>query len=181
MAKNTRDIILRSFEAMLDRTPFEKITVTSLIQECNISRNTFYYHYENIYALLEDWMLYALGKYEISIDGGDWPEKLKTFLYACQEHKRRIYHVFDSISRDRLERYIFKTAEDELYAYAFKLARGKGIPEQEIRAVTDICRYAIAGFFFRFLWNGMTDDIDASVDALTPVFEGIIKNALHLN
>ena len=70
MANFTQDAILKTFGDLLEALPFEKITVSTLIRECNISRNTFYYHYPDIYALLDDWISKSLGKYSALEDAG---------------------------------------------------------------------------------------------------------------
>ena len=44
MANHTQNLILETFANMLEQTPLDKITVTALIKECNIGKNTFYYH-----------------------------------------------------------------------------------------------------------------------------------------
>lgn len=54
MANYTQKLIIDTFNEMLDRMPFDKITVTALIKECQIGRNTFYYHYQDIYELLDE-------------------------------------------------------------------------------------------------------------------------------
>ena len=41
-----------------------------------------------------------------------------------------------------------------------------------------MCRYAFLGFFLKFFWNGMDDDIDKSVDALWELFTGCVENAV---
>ena len=43
------DSVLR----LLDKQPLDKITVQEIITECRISRNTFYCHFGDIYALLD--------------------------------------------------------------------------------------------------------------------------------
>ena len=53
MPNATHKLILDTFGRQLERMPFEKITVSGLIKECAISRNTFYYHFEDIYDLLD--------------------------------------------------------------------------------------------------------------------------------
>lgn len=68
MANYTQKLIIETFEDMPKRMPLEKITVTALIKECNIGRNTFYYHYEDIYVLLDDMLIKALGQYENAIE-----------------------------------------------------------------------------------------------------------------
>ena len=83
MAKNTQAIILETFNQMLERMPFEKITVSALIKECNIGRNTFYYHYEDIYALLDDAILKSLGEYENTVLEGNWKDAVKDIMSAA--------------------------------------------------------------------------------------------------
>jgi len=41
-----------------------------------------------------------------------------------------------------------------------------------------MCRYAFLGFFLKFLWNRMDDDIDKSVDSLGELFTGFVENAV---
>ena len=52
MAKETKMHILRGFSQLLDHKDFAKITVTMLVEKCNISRQTFYYHLADIGALM---------------------------------------------------------------------------------------------------------------------------------
>ena len=103
MAIRTNKAIIETFEEMLDEMPFEKITVSSLAKRCEISPNTFYYHYEDIYDLLEKW--FAI-KREEWIDLHDWKKSLKGMADSCQGHKKRFYHIYNSLSRNYLERMI---------------------------------------------------------------------------
>lgn len=57
MANYTQKAILNVFEEILHQMPFDKITVSALVAKCEISSNTFYYHYRDIYDLLETWLL----------------------------------------------------------------------------------------------------------------------------
>lgn len=54
MAKGTKENIYKAFTALLNKYDLDKITVTTLVSECNISRQTFYYHFKDIGALV-DW------------------------------------------------------------------------------------------------------------------------------
>ena len=48
MAQYTQKAIVSTFQHMLEEMPFEKITVSALVRRCEISSNTFYYHYREI-------------------------------------------------------------------------------------------------------------------------------------
>lgn len=41
-----------ALKKFIKNRPFSKITVQDIVSECNINRNTFYYHFENNYDLL---------------------------------------------------------------------------------------------------------------------------------
>ena len=178
MSGFTQSAILKTFGDMLDRTSFEKVTVSALIRECGISRNTFYYHYSDIYALLDDWISHALQEYNGADRDVNWQEQVKALLHTCCENKRRVYHVYNSLSRDRLEQHVFGRADDSIWNYIQKKVAGRNIPEERLRAFSDIFRYSLYGFFLRFLWSGMTEDIDASVDQLGSLFEEILARTL---
>ena len=53
MPSSTRKIIMDSLMKLLDERPLSHISVKDIVEECGINRNTFYYHYQDIPALLE--------------------------------------------------------------------------------------------------------------------------------
>ena len=52
MAQFTKRAIVESFLKLLNQKPLDKITVKEIVDDCGINRNTFYYHFEDIRALL---------------------------------------------------------------------------------------------------------------------------------
>lgn len=53
MAIKTKDLIIKSFFELLGKNNIEQITVTDLVERCDISRQTFYYHFKDIPSMLE--------------------------------------------------------------------------------------------------------------------------------
>ena len=77
MALLTQKAILSTFEEMLEEMPFDKITVSALVRRCGVSSNTFYYHYQDIYDLLDVWMSTRLGMLKKSVpESKGWKEIL---------------------------------------------------------------------------------------------------------
>ena len=141
MAQYTQKAILSTFQQMLEEMPFEKITVSALVRRCEISSNTFYYHYQDIYDLLEKW--FAIKREEWT-DLHDWKKSLKGMADSCQSHKKRFYHIYNSLSRNYLERMIFRYEKD-----------------------------VIAEYFDTSL-NGMNDDTDKFVNSIADLIDGYI-------
>lgn len=175
MANYTKKAILQTFEEMLIETPFDKITVTALVARCEISSNTFYYHYHDIFDLLDDWLDVKRQKYMSSEQTEDWELCLRTFLHAMQDNPQLVYHIFNSISRERLEMYIFSSIEDAFYDFAKRMSDGTGATDEVVRGVAGFCCYSLLGFLLKFIWNHMSADVDSSVDTLWRIFDGTIE------
>lgn len=178
MSNFTQSAILTTFDEMLEAMPFEKITVSGIIKACNVSRNTFYYHYQDIYDLLDAWIKNEFDKYESPAGDTDWERRVKALLHACKDNKKKVYHLYNSISRGRIEQYVFSSTNDQIRSYVRKQAAGKNISPARVEGIADICRYAIIGYFLRFLWDGMSADIDRSVDELSVLFNDIVERTL---
>lgn len=49
MSQLTKKAIKTSFIKLLNQTAFDKITVKDIVKDCGVNRNTFYYHYQDVY------------------------------------------------------------------------------------------------------------------------------------
>ena len=58
MAQFTKKGIMDSFVELAKEMPIDKITIKKVCDNCNINRNTFYYYYQDLYALKEE-IIYA--------------------------------------------------------------------------------------------------------------------------
>ena len=54
MANFTKQAIKTSFIKLLNEQPLNKISVRSIVEDCGINRNSFYYHYRDIPDLIEE-------------------------------------------------------------------------------------------------------------------------------
>ncbi len=53
ISQRTKRALADALKRQACSRPFSKITVSDLVAECNINRKTFYYHFADIYALLQ--------------------------------------------------------------------------------------------------------------------------------
>ena len=54
MANFTRKAIKEAFLKLLNQRPLSQITVKDIVEDCGINRNSFYYHFEDLPALVEE-------------------------------------------------------------------------------------------------------------------------------
>lgn len=80
MAQKAKNALVNAFLEIVEKEEFEKITVTALVEKCNISRQTFYYHFNDIEELLS----YAFNRETEQICNshviGKWIESAKLYV-----------------------------------------------------------------------------------------------------
>lgn len=105
---NTKKMLAESLKKAMAKKPFQKISVSELIQDCNVNRKTFYYHFEDIYALLkwifEEEAIEVVKQFDLLIDH----EEAITFIMDYVEQNNYIINcAYDSIGRDELKRFFY--------------------------------------------------------------------------
>lgn len=88
MAKGTKNKIFQAFTELLDEYDLDKITITTLVSKCQISRQTFYYHFNDIESLI-DWSVRqsAEGCLEEAKKANSITHATIIFLKHIKEHK----------------------------------------------------------------------------------------------
>ncbi|MBO4637241.1 MAG: TetR/AcrR family transcriptional regulator [Clostridiales bacterium] len=181
MALLTKGAIMNTFEEMLSEMKFEKITVSALVKRSGISPNTFYYHYQDKFSLLNEW--FGMKLRDIRKDEDDlpsWQNRIKVFFCMCRDNPRLIHNIVDSISREQLEHYIFEITDVVFFSYVRKKTSGRNVSEARAREIARFYTYAFIGFFLEYIWDDMKDDVDERVDNLSKLFDSFIDSAISI-
>ena len=144
LAHLTEAAIQDTFLKLLSEQPFDKITVTQLVEECQITRRTFYYHYSDLFELLDIILRRetdrAVAEFEAT---GSWEECMITASRFAREHKRAVYHIYTSSHRPELERHVDRVSEEMMRSYVERQAKGLRVSEQDKKLVCDLYRFGI--------------------------------------
>lgn len=106
--KKTEQLIIKTFLKLVENKPLDKITIQDIADECGINRNTFYYHFSDIYSLIESAFNDHVSTIEKMFEeGASWSECSKVALNFLVENRRAIRHIAFSMSRTQLDHYLF--------------------------------------------------------------------------
>lgn len=180
MTTFTKQAIQVAFMELLAEQPFDKITVTDIVSRCGINRNTFYYHFQDIYALVDAIFLDETNKIIDADDDFDsWQEGFLTATQFALENKAAIYHLYDSINRDRLETYLFDVTRQHMHKFVAKQAEGLPTDPVVEDDITKLAAVALEGIVLEWLHEGMKNDPRDYIARMGPVVEGMIRTALE--
>ena len=67
MALMTQRAFGNALVRLLQQRPLSKITVNDIVEECGVARQTFYYHFQDIYDLLQWIFLQAAAEMSVQM------------------------------------------------------------------------------------------------------------------
>lgn len=125
MREDMKAVIADTFSQMLDKEDIDKITVTKLIGECHISRQTFYYHFKDIMDVLE-WTFKRATEELVqrSLKAEDNIVALKEFAAFIRQNRTKLERLLYSRRWVEIENLLTEAA----VAYLAEMARNK-VPE----------------------------------------------------
>ncbi len=181
MPNNSTKLALEaSLKNLLLKKPVDKITITDLTNDCGITRMAFYYHFKDIYDLVE-WSCYedaskALhGKktYET------WQEGLMQIFEAVMENKPFIMNVYHALSREQIENYLFRLTRDLIMNVIKECSKGMNITVSEQSFIADFYKYSFVGVMLDWIKKGMKENYHEIVNDICITMSGNIKNSLQ--
>ena len=164
MSQVTKRALEASLKSLLLQKPLSKITVTDITEDCGINRMTFYYHFKDIYDLVEwccqeDASRALAGKktYET------WQQGLLRIFEAVRENKPFILNVYRSVSREQVENYLYKVTYALLDGVVEEQAQGMSVRQEDKAFLATLYQYMFVGLMLDWIKNDMKGDPQAIV------------------
>ena len=159
MSNLTTNALKKTFEEMLEKQSLSKITIQQLVDKCGVGRNTFYYHYQDIYMLLEDLLE---DKKSILIEQIKNYETDEVFLMVFEyfiKYQNVIYHIQNSIDTRIIEKYLNEIFKMISYQYIEKNMENITIDNNELKFVIDFVSYAFTGMVINWFTNDFSEEV----------------------
>lgn len=117
MSKLTEKALAKALMEELSEKPLDKITVQSLTDKCGLTRNTFYYHFNDVYDLLSHIFLNEMDYLRVKYaEKKNWEDGLEYGLNYLYEHKAAVKNINESNSHELISRYINHIANEHAAA-----------------------------------------------------------------
>ena len=171
MSNTTKRALEASLKKLLLQKPLDKITIQDLTTDCGISRMAFYYHFKDIYDLVE-WACVEDGKRALQGKRtyNSWQEGLEQIFKAVLENKPFIMNVYRSVSKEQIESYLYKLTFELIEGVVNEKAEGTGLPEEDKRFIADFYKYGFVGV--------MQEDYSTIVKKMSLTLHGNISNSI---
>lgn len=181
MPNNSTKLALEaSLKNLLLKKPVDKITITDLTNDCGITRMAFYYHFKDIYDLVE-WSCYedASKALQGKKTYETWQEGLMQIFEAVMENKPFIMNVYHALSREQIENYLFRLTRDLIMNVIKECSKGMNITVSDQSFIADFYKYSFVGVMLDWIKKGMKENYHEIVNDICITMSGNIKNSLQ--
>ena len=146
MPANMKSMIAQSFMELSKTKDVDKITVKDLVEACHISRQTFYYHFQDILEVLEWSVQQAFQEILARKMDLDAPENtLRTLIESSADAGALLQKLLHSRRREQIEAIFVNAVRSCLQELFSQREQKPDIPVADAKFILDFCTYGIVG------------------------------------
>ena len=179
MSQVTKRALEQSLKNLLLKKPLTKITVGDIADDCGINRMTFYYHFKDIYDLVE-WSCLEDAKRALDEKKTyeTWQQGLLQIFEAVEENKPFILNVYRCIHREQVEKYLQPLVDQLILGVINEETGNMTIRDEDKQFIAQIYSYIFIGLMLDWIKDDMREDPQPLVDRLARLIKGSMSEAL---
>ena len=179
MSQVTKRALEQSLKNLLLKKPLTKITVGDITNDCGINRMTFYYHFKDIYDLVE-WSCLEDAKraLEEKKTYDTWQQGFLQIFKAVQENKPFILNVYRCVHREQVEKYLQPLVDQLLLNVINEEAAGITVRDEDKQFIAQVYSYMFIGLMLDWIKDDMREDPQQIVEKLSKLIKGSVSVAL---
>lgn len=179
MSKFTKTAIINTFLNLLETKSLDKISIKDLIIETGINRNTFYYYYQDIYALLNDIFNEEVIKFKENLnENSTFYEEYSKASNLFLQKRVAILHIYQSKSRDLINRYLNEVVTSFLEKFVRKDAKSQNLSNNQIQYIINFYKYSIIGNTMHWIEEGLPQYREDIIKMISRTYEATINSVI---
>ncbi|OBY77877.1 dihydroxyacetone kinase transcriptional activator DhaS [Paenibacillus sp. KS1] len=165
---------------MLGTKTLDKITVKDLVEACKLNRQTFYYHFQDIYDLL-GWIYKteALGAIQNNKSYANWQQGLFIILEFVESNKALCMNTCRSLGKEHLEMFLNQVLFELLNNVINEVSDSRVISEKDRTFIVQFYSHAFAGTLLDWIEDGMKTPYEVIVNHIVRLMDGRFMDAVE--
>ena len=180
----TKNKIYECALKLAEKRPVNKITVRTIVEECQITRNTFYYHFHDLYDVYVSFVDSKIGELLKRADT-DAEAAFFDFIELAVCYKKVWLNLYKSVGYERLSGFVTEKVKQFILMSISKEYDIEKIPALDLEIISNFYGEAIFGILMSWLKDSRFDTKDKlkySLGRIRVLFDGqletLIQNSL---
>ena len=180
MARGTKESLALALKQMMSIKPIDKITVKDLVEICGVNRQTFYYHFDDVYDLLE-WVFEEDANRVLphTVVFEHWREDVLAFMRYLQENAVFTLNIYNSNNRFYMLRYLEEKMAACIRSFAVIVSEGMNIDRQDFEFVVQFYAKCAIGFIAQWMDLGMQFPKEITTERILYTMDNSVESMLR--
>lgn len=176
----TKKALANSLKELMKDISLNKISVKQIVEDCGLNRQTFYYHFQDIFDLIE-WIyrteaVESISQYR-SYD--TWTDGFyKIFIYI-EDNKAFCLNTLNSLGRNHLDMYLYAVTNELLMGVVNEVSCNMNVNEEDKKFIANFYTHAFTGLVIQWMKEGMKENPKVIIEKLSELIEGNFIRALQ--
>ena len=174
----TKKAIAAGMKELTKKKSFDKITVSDITEICGLNRQTFYYHFQDKFELV-DWIYYneAISLIVNDLNYDNWDSKVLKLLEKLKEEDYFYINTLKASVENEFREYLFKVTVELLRDIISTITINEKANEEDIRFVAEFYAFGLVGVIISWAQRGMKETPDYLTAQLKNLVYGTEKYA----
>lgn len=154
----TKKAIATGMKELTKKKSFDKITVSDITEICGLNRQTFYYHFQDKFELV-NWIYYneliSIVTDDLTYDNGI--DKVCQMLSKMKSEDYFYVNTLKASVKNEFEEYLFKVTSELFIDIIGRIAKNPTIDEDDIRFIAEFYAFGMTGTIISWASNGMKE------------------------
>lgn len=150
----TKKALAASLKKLMEERTLDKISIREITEDCGVNRKTFYYHFENIYDLVnwlfEEEAIELMKQYDFVTD---YEEAVRFTMNYIEENEHVVNSTLDALGRDELKKFFYNNFVGNMRSIVDDLSEGMTIPQDNIDFLINFYAESFASLLIDWVRN----------------------------
>lgn len=176
----TKRLMADSLKSLMTQKPLNKISIREIVDDCGVNRQTFYYHFQDIYALLE----WIINQEIVSVIGDTenfltWQDAGLYLLKYLKKNSTVALCALNSLGRSAIKQLIFDDVVKIATQIITQISSDITVDEESFNSVVHYYAISFGALLEDWLSSGMKRTPEELIDILDTIASGTARTALE--
>lgn len=171
-ANITKLALANSLKKLMTEKDFSKIGIKDIVDDCGLTRQSFYYHFKDKYDLM-NWIYYTeTARFMNSYNTLEhWTDGLKDLCYYMQQNKTFYKNALNTVGQNSFPEYLYSYIRDISISTIESMLNGE-YDNKKWEFFVSFFVTAFVAFIVRWANNGMKEDPAEYISKIRSLIDG---------
>jgi len=154
----TKNVLANGIKQITKKKSFDKITILDITEVCGLNRQTFYYHFQDKYALV-DWIYYneTISIIINNLTFETWSDRVLQMLTKMKSEDYFYENTLKASLENGFREYLFRVTSELFYDIIDRIASNVDITIDEKKFIAEFYTFGIVGIIISWAQHGMKE------------------------